>query len=130
MTTLRFRCSCPQPTAGDLSALRKCVSLGLAEIRRRAAASESLFEITAFEGDWQGNRVRLGELFHQIKDKTLPLEVSESIGGEEEVLSLEKLRNRLEHLRRIELETQLHTQLELGEITDRSEFQPIDEDWV
>jgi hypothetical protein len=126
----RFRCSRNQPTAADLQALRKWVSLGIAEIRRRAAANEALFEVSALEGDWHSNRIRLRELYTGIKNNSLPLMVSEARGNVDETLSLEKFYNRLRHLRQIELETQMHTQLELGEIGDRSEFQPYDEDWA
>lgn len=63
-------------------------------------------------------------------DGTLPFLASEVVSGVEEDIDTERLQARLKRLRDIELETQLHTSLELGEIKSISEFAPYDDDWT
>ena len=72
----------------------------------------------------------LVRLSREIDGGTLPMTVVESVDGDESDVSPEMLRNLIQHYRAIEIETQMQTELELGEINDRSEFTPHDDDWT
>lgn len=130
MTTLRFRVRVPTLSAPNIFRLRRFTGLSIAEIRARASAGDPLLEITAFDNDWQGERLRLVRIANEIEAGELPLTVSESHQTEESPVSLEMLRNLIAHFRQIELETQRDTMLELGEIGDPSQFVPYDDDWT
>ena len=130
MTIFCFRCSNREPSATDIRSLRQFVSLGIDEIRKRAAAQESLFQIAAFAGDWQSNRLRLAEIYERIAEGTLPLESSALEHNSTVPLTLVAFHDLLRHLRAIELEGQMQIQIEEGYIADRSEFEPYDDDWI
>lgn len=127
---LLFRCTDSKPHASSISRLRSLTSLSISDIRTRAAKGEALIEIEAFRNDWQEARLLLVNLSRLIEDGSLPLSVSDLEDGVESPVSPEMLRGLIDHYRGIELETQMHTELELGEINDRSEFVPQDEDWT
>lgn len=130
MTTLRFRVTEPNVPVASLSKLRQLTSLSISEIRSRAAIGNPIFEITPFESDWQDVRHKLVKVYRDIASGSLPLAVSEQFGNQEVPISLEIFHNIINHFRQIELETQRDTMLELGEISDPSQFEPYDEDWT
>lgn len=113
-----------------IARLRKLTTHSIAQLQLRIAKGQPLIEITPFLNDWQDTRHLLVLLSRGMADGSLPLAVSELSEGEESDVSSEMLRNLIQHYREIELETQMQTQLELGEISDRSEFEPHDEDWT
>jgi hypothetical protein len=129
MTVLRFRSEAPSLSSSLISRLRRLTQLSIAEMRRRAASGEPLLEITSFQGDWDRNRVLLAQLAKEIAAGTLPLSVAEVFADAESPMSPDGLRNLLQQFRQIETDTQMHTALELGDITDPSEFEPYD-DWT
>ncbi len=130
MTTISFRSSQENPSADEIRIFRRFTNLGISEIRRRAKVGQSLLQIVAFENNWQENRGVLAEIVRGMFDGTLPFLASEVVSGVEEDIDTERLQARLKRLRDIELETQLHTSLELGEIKSISEFAPYDDDWT
>lgn len=130
MNTIRFRSSQERPNADELRVLRQFTNLGISEIRRRAEAGQSLLEFSAFDRDWQTNRIRLVEIVRGMANGSLPFTAIEVVSDTEEDLSLQQLLERLRHLRSIEIETQMHTMLELGEIESPEEFEPYDDEWT
>lgn len=130
MTTLRFRSSDSILSAGLIAQLRRITQLSIAEIRSRAANHVPLFDITAFQNDWQETRYRLVQVAREIEAGRLPLIVTEVHDNDESPVPIEMLRNLIQQFREIELQTQRDTMLEMGEISDPSEFEPYDEDWT
>ena len=105
-------------------------SLSIAEIRSRAAAGDAIFEITPFKSNWQDVRHSLVDIAREMASGSLSLRVTEAHGNRESPVSVQMLKNLIAHFRQIELDTQRDTMLELGEISDPSEFTPDDEDWT
>lgn len=113
-----------------ISRLRQITRLSISEIRTRAVAGDVIFEITPFQNNWQEIRYELVRIAHEIADGALPLKVTKAYGDDESSVSVQMLYNLIGHFRQIEIETQRDTMLELGEISDPSEFTPHDEDWT
>lgn len=130
MTTLRFRAADSHLSVLLISRLRQITKLSIAEIRTRAAAGDAIFEITPFQTNWHDDRHLLVQIARDITSGSLPLTVTETAGDHESPVSLQLLNNLIRHFRQIEIETQMDTMLELGEISDPSEFTPYDEDWT
>ena len=130
MTTIRFRPYNSKPTADELRKIRHFTDLGISEIRRRAESRQSILEFVAFDGNWQTNRALLVQIAQEMANGTLPFSAVEVVSGVEKDIDIQQLRERLRHLRSIELETQMHTMLELGEIESPEEFEPYDNDWT
>jgi hypothetical protein len=130
MTTLRFRADVSNLSAPNISRLREFTGLSIADIRARASAGTPLLEITAFNNNWQDERLRLVRIANDIEAGQLPLRISELHQTQEHPVTLEILRNHIAHFRQIELETQRNAMLELGEIDDPSQFVPYDDDWT
>ncbi|WP_145449304.1 hypothetical protein [Gimesia panareensis] len=119
------------PTIEDLKILRTLTEMGLAEIKAAAAHQTAIRQIRIFEGDWQSERQVLAKVYHQNRsEQPVPWRVRERDEfGEEEFLSPDGLKSRLEYWRSLELETQRNVDLESGLIATPEEFEPHDEDW-
>ena len=131
MSTLRFRTADATLPTSAIVPLRRITNLSIAEIKQRAANGEAILEITPFENDWEETRSLLVQVAREMEAGKLPLTVAEVDDAEEESpVSLEMLKNLIQHYREIELQTECNTMLELGEISDPSEFEPEDEDWT
>jgi hypothetical protein len=89
-------------------------------------------DIHVFAGEWETERAALAKIYeHCSSNAERPYWIKESDEyGLDELLSPELLKKRIDHWRSIELETQMSTDLELGEINDPSEFIPHDDDWT
>lgn len=73
----------------------------------------------------------LKRLADAIRAGDLPLKVTEAWGDDEAPLSTQDLTNLIRQCREIELQTVRDKRLELGEITDPSQFVPDeDDDWT
>lgn len=130
MTTLRFRSTDLEVPARLIAQLRRLTNLSISDIRNRAAAQAPLIDITPFQHDWQDTRHVLVGIVRDIEAGTLPLTVTEVHATGESPVPIDMLRNFIQHFREIELQTQLETMLEAGEISDPSEFMPHDDDWT
>ncbi|WP_166829568.1 hypothetical protein [Thalassoroseus pseudoceratinae] len=82
--------------------------------------------IEPFCNDWQERRHLLVQLAQQISNGELHLVAID----EEGPMTVEGLWGVIQHLRAVELETQMHTDLEQGYINTRDQFVPHDEDWT
>ena len=127
---LRFRSTDTQISASLIAHFRSLTKLSIAEIRTRAADSQPLIEITPFRNDWDESRHLLVQLSREIDSGAVPLSVTEVVNDLESPVSPEMLRNLIQTYRGIETDDQMHTELELGEISDPSEFEACDEDWT
>lgn len=130
MATLLFRCADSNPPVTLIARFRELTQLSIGDIRQRIADGVPLIDIEPFRNDWQESRHLLVQLSRAIDNGSLPLSVSESLDGDESPVSPDMLRNLIQRYRGIEIEKQMHTDLELGEIDDPSEFQPHDDDWT
>lgn len=130
MTLLRFRyagSTCPSAIVPPLRAL---TGLSISEIFSRVASTRPLLEITPFRKNWREQRKTLVALAHGIEDGSLPLTVADGANEIESPVSLEMLKNLIQHFRQIELETQAEMMLENGEFDNPSAFIPIEPDWT
>ena len=88
-------------------------------------------DVKVFGTHWSSERAFLRELSEQYSIAGAAFVVKEvTASGAEELLSPEALRKRLKFWREIELETQMHIDLENGFISSPPEFVPHDEDWT
>lgn len=95
------------------------------QVKKKVSAGLPLLEVVPWQKNWHHVRNRLPGL---VEDERFRFaEVYEN--GDEEDLTPIRLRNRLEHWRGIELETQRDLDLEEGLIDDPEDFVPHDEDW-
>jgi hypothetical protein len=128
--SFRFRSADPVPSAGMIGALRRVTTLGIAEIRRRAAEGQPLIEIEVFDNAWQESRDLLNRLLAEIETGVLRLTIHEFTEftddePEEELLPLGRLRERLGALREIEVEQDCAMQLRLGVIRSPEEYEGL-----
>lgn len=129
----RFKPSHPDLSAPQIAAIRRISPHSIGEIRRRAVAGESVLDIPVFSGEWPASKAQVVALLQGIEAGTLPLAVyaaRESAGtpDSEEHLGVEKARQRLQFLRDIALEQDMHAQLEAGHIASPGEYTPLPED--
>lgn len=113
-----------------IAAMRSLTGLSIADIRTRIATSQPLIEIVAFRNDWEKARYTLVRIAKQIEEGTLPLAVTEESNGFVTPVPISTLKNMIQHLRQIELETQTDVALETGDIDDPRDFIPRDTDWT
>ncbi len=66
----------------------------------------------------------------QIEEGTMPLTVTEESNGSVTPVPLSMLKNIIQRLRQIELETQTDVALETDDIDDPRDFIPRDADWT
>jgi len=119
-------------TASDMKFLRTLSSFSIADIRKAAENGASVRDFDIFRGNWETERTELAKIcVHYLSAKIRPYSVKESDEyGLDEHLTPEQFRARLKYWRSIELETQKHTDLENGDISDPKEFVPHDGDWT
>lgn len=131
MTTLRFRFVHTTPSVPLIVQVRNLSDLSISEIRYRISNGLPVFEITAFTNNWKEDRELIVNLVNLIEAEVLPMAVTEIHHNESESpVSNAMLRNLIQRFRDIELETQMNTMLELGEIDAPSNFEPYDDDWT
>lgn len=124
----RFKPSHPGLSALQIAAIRRVSPHSIAEIRRRAVANESVLDIAIFSGEWPASKAQVVELLQGIETGQMPLAVYAARGSEEEHLGVAKARQRLQLLRGIALEQDMHAQLEAGHIGSPEEYVPLPED--
>ena len=119
-------------SAAMIAALRKMSNRSLAEIRNAAAAQSSIRDVDPFASNWQEERLFLAALArHYADDPEAPFTVRESDEtGFEEMLDPGQFMARLKMCRDIELEQQMHSDLEMGTIASREQFVPHDAEWI
>jgi ABC-type Na+ transport system ATPase subunit NatA len=127
---LRFRYADTTCPTAMIPTLRNLTGLSIAEIRRRIAISEPLYEITPFRNDWQEKREMLVAIARGIEDDSMPLIVTEKTNGVDTLVSLDMLKNIIQHFRQIELQIEIETMLKNGEINDPDEFISTEPDWT
>lgn len=127
-SAFRFKPSHPGLSAPQIAAIRRISPHSIAEIRRRAVASESVLDIPVFSGEWPASKAQVVALLHSIETGQMPLAVYAARGFEEEHLGVAKARQRLQLLRDIALEQDMHAQLEAGHIASPGEYTPLPED--
>jgi len=122
-------------TPTGIKHLRDFTAMSLGEIQTASRNSQSICDINIFgQFDGMSDTVRrqlLVRIATEMAATDVPYCVFEIYNnGEKEELNAETLRNRIAHWRRIELETQMLTDLERGHIDTRDDFVPHDEDWT
>ena len=130
MSSIRFRAAKQNLVPLDIAAIRRVCDLSISEIQRRALASEWLFEIPIFSGEWPKTKPHLVSLLKAIQVGDLPLLVSDysDTTNEDELLSITKAFERLQYYREIALEQDMLAQLEMGYISKPEEYEPPNED--
>jgi len=133
MESFRFRSSERVLSAHLIRVLRQFTLLGISELQARAASGQPLLEYPIFDNDWQESKRTIMRLLARIESGELPLQIYEcdEVAGyppEEELLSIEGFKERLQTLREIALEQDMAQQLELGYIESPEEYEPLDED--
>ncbi len=124
----RFKPSHRDLSAQQIAAIRRISPHSIAEIRRRAVANESVLDIPVFSGEWPASKAQVVALLRSIETGQMPLAVYAVRGSEEEHLGVAKARQRLQFLRGIALEQDMHAQLEAGHIGSPEEYTPLPED--
>ena len=116
----------------DIMFFRGISKKSISEIKEAAAQGYPVREFKAFSGEWRDERKELVEVYrHFESSENPPYRIKEVDNyGLDEFLTPEKLRNRIEHWREIELETECDIELELGEISHPDEFEPKSENWT
>ena len=130
MSTIRFRLTELRPDAATLRDMGNLLGLTLQDVLQRASSNVPLFEITAFEGDWENDRETLVSLSNMLNKEGIPLVASEAYLESENAITAPELKNMIQQFREIELQTMKSTILEIGEIKAPSEFVPDDDDWT
>lgn len=124
----RFKPSHPDLSAREIADLRRISQHSIGEIRRRAAAGESVLDIAVCSGDWPASKAQVVALLQGIETGRMPLAVYAAHGAEEEHLGVAKARQRLQLLRDIALEQDMQAQLEAGHIGSPEEYTPLPDD--
>lgn len=133
----RFKPSHQDLSAPQIAAIRRISPHSIAEIRRRAVANESVLDIAVFSGEWPASKAQVMALLHGIEAGTLPLAVFDAAisagapaqdSSPEQPLTVAQARQRLQVLRDIALEQDMHAQLEAGHIASPEEYTPLPED--
>ncbi|EJE53094.1 hypothetical protein PMI14_02168 [Acidovorax sp. CF316] len=133
----RFKPSHQDLSAPQIAAIRRISPHSIAEIRRRAVANESVLDIPVFSGEWPASKAQVMALLHGIEAGTLPLAVFDAAisagapaqdSSPEQPLTVAQARQRLQVLRDIALEQDMHAQLEAGHIASPEEYTPLPED--
>ena len=124
MHTYRFCCERPTLNASEIRALRAVCDLPISELRSRAASGEPIVELPPVS-----NRATLEALCAAVEAGTLPLAIYDSPGGagSDQKLTPQQFRNHLKELRRIEAETTLSVEAELGEIEPAEFYERLKE---
>lgn len=121
-------------SASMIAALRNISGRSLADIRRASAEQCSIRDVALFASNWQTERLFLAELARQYSgDPHVPFtvwEADEAGLDEDEELDPERFMARLKLCREIELEQQMHSDLEMGYITSPEQFTPHDDHWI
>jgi hypothetical protein len=119
-------------SAQQIAELRKLSGLSISEIRGAAAAQSSIRDVEIFGHGWHDERLFLSALSKQYANgASAPFTIRETDrSGLNEALSPEKLLARLKFWREIELEQQMHSDLEMGYISSPEGFVPHDSDWT
>ncbi len=117
----------PNPRPNDIRTLRSYSTASIAEIRKAAQAGASIRDFQIFEGDWEGERAVIGRLYGElVSNRSAPFVLQEDGVVFD---TAEDFKEWLDEVRRIELQTQRDTDLEMGFIGAREEFVPHDEPW-
>lgn len=117
--------------AQHIALLRKLSGRSIAEIREAAAIGASVLDIDIFGSAWQEDRLLLRDLsrlYSAASPGFILREADEA--GQDETLSAEMLKDRLQFWRGIELEQQRQSDLQMGYIESEDAFEPHDEDWT
>ncbi|MBL4704936.1 MAG: hypothetical protein JKY54_10465 [Flavobacteriales bacterium] len=119
-------------TTQDLKLLRKVSDLSISEIKHAAINRTPIATFEQFGSNWETDRTVLAKLANNyIQEQNLPYQFALIEDSEiDEFLKPENLKNVLQSLRQIELETQRNTDLEMGYISNPLEFEPHDDDWT
>lgn len=133
MQSFRFKSSERILSARVIRIMRRFTTLGIRELKARAASGQPLLEFPILDNNWQESQRIIKRLLALIEGGELPLDIAEYNEGcipEEEALSPDGLESRLQMVREIKLQIDMETQLRLGEIGSREEYEPDDEDEV
>jgi hypothetical protein len=118
--------------AKDIKLLRSICKKSISEIRESSASRTPIREIEIFKTEWEEEKVELVKIYKLfVSEPNPPFSIKEvNEFGLDETVTPEMFRNRIEHWRGIELETEMHTELELGEISHPDQFKPSSEEWT
>ena len=118
--------------AKDIKFLRGICKKSISEIREASASSKPIREIEIFETGWEEEKIEIVQIYRLfVSEPSPPFSVKEvDEYGLDETLTPEMFRNRIEHWRGIELETEMNNELELGEILHPDEFKPSSDEWT
>jgi len=122
----------PNLEAKDIKLLREICKKSISEIREASASTTPIREIEIFKTEWDVEKVELVQIYrHFASLDTPPFRIKEvNEYGLDEYLNPEQFKTRIEHWRGIEIETEMNTELELGEISHPDQFKPTTEDWT
>lgn len=118
----------PPLSTQHIALLRTLCNRSIAEIRQAATAGESVRDFVAFGSNWEEDRLLLRKVA-LLYFAPAPGFIVKEVNGTQEVLSPQMLQNQLTFWRSIELEQQRQSDLEMGYISAKNEFEPHDEDW-
>lgn len=117
--------------AAEIKILREISALSISQIKNASKKRLPIKSFEIFGSDWEKQRVELVLIYHLYSsNQNVPFVVINTDSGEQEQLTPEELLGCFKFWRSIELETQKNTDLEMGYISDPSEFEAHDEDWA
>lgn len=120
----------PGVTVSDIGVLRDITGEPIASIRSAAANQTPIKQYPFFESDWQEIRLELKKLVDDWSNQIPPFFLRGDEDHDQEEISIADLRNLLQRARSIELEQEMASDLEMGYIKSREEFEPHEEDWI
>jgi hypothetical protein len=122
----------PNLEAKDIKFLRGICKISIAEIRDASKNGTPIREIEIFKTEWDEEKIELVDIYRHYASNDSAVYLIKEVNefGLDEILTPEKLRNRIEHWRGIELETEMDTELELREITHPEQFNPTTKEWT
>ncbi|PHS06239.1 MAG: hypothetical protein COA78_14455 [Blastopirellula sp.] len=118
-------------TIQDIKKLRTLCNCSISELKSASKNREVIQEYLIFEGQWAETRNKLKELADDWQKADLPFSIYLSDEqARDEFEDVASFTSYLKHLRQIEVEQQMATDLEQGYINSRDEFIEHDEDWT
>jgi len=117
--------------AAEIKILREISALSISQIKNASKKRLPIKSFEIFGGDWEEQRIELVSIYHLYSSsQNVPFVVVDTDSGEQKQLTSEELFGCFKFWRSIELETQKNSDLEMGYISDPSEFEAHDEDWA
>ena len=117
-------------SASDIKILRELTGEPISAIKKASTEQTPLKRYMFFGNDWQETRLELKKLVYDWREGSPPFSLKEEEASGLTDITLDDLYAMLKHARSIELEQEMASDLEMGHIKTKKEFEPHEDDWI